>query len=126
MEGAMISWRTFSGHLWFRNIAIAILGLAMLLSSAQVYGHGGKKHGSSFTPLQALQKATELYDKLVVSGKLPDSWETDLEKVDISNRQKGDQWEYVVSFERSAGEPNKVYIFFTAEGKYSGSNFTGE
>jgi hypothetical protein len=105
---------------------MVILGLAILLVNAQFYGHGGKTHGSSFTALQALQKATELYDKLVVSGKLPGSWETDLKKVDISSRQKGDQWEYVVSFERSAGEPNTVYIFFTAEGKYSGSNFTGE
>jgi len=105
---------------------MVFFGLAILFAGGQVYGHGGKTHASSFTPLQALQKATELYDKLVVSGKLPESWETDLEKVDISNRQKGDQWEYVVSFERSAGEPNRVYIFFTAEGKYSGSNFTGK
>jgi len=105
---------------------MVILGLAILSASGQIYGHGGKKHSSSFTALQALQKATELYDKLVVSGKLPDSWETDLKKVDILNRQKGDQREYVVSFERSAGEPNTVYIFFTAEGEYSGSNFTGE
>jgi hypothetical protein len=91
-----------------------------------VHGHGGITHSSSFTALQALQKATELYDKLVATGKLAESWETDLQKVDISKRQKGVQWEYVVSFERSAGEPDRVYIFFTAEGKYSGSNFTGE
>jgi hypothetical protein len=122
----MIGRRIFTGRLWFRNVAMVTFGLAMLLATAQVYGHGGKTHGSSFTALQALQKATELYDKLVVSGKLSDSWETDLRKVNISNRQKGDQREYVVSFERSAGEPNTVYIFFTAEGKYSGSNFTGE
>jgi len=109
-----------------RNFAMIIFGLAILFASGQVHGHGGKKHGSSFTALQALQKATELYDKLVVSGKLPDSWETDLKKVDILNRQKGDQREYVVSFKRSAGEPKTVYIFFTAEGEYSGSNFTGE
>lgn len=122
----MIGRRIFTGRLWFRNVAMVTFGLAILLATAQVYGHGGKTHGSSFTALQALQKATELYDKLVVSGKLEDSWETDLEKVDISTRQKGDQWEYVVSFERSAGEPNRVYIFFSAEGGYSGSNFTGE
>ena len=121
-----MSQRFFFGRLWYRNLAVATLGLAMLFATAQAYGHGGKTHANSFTPLQALQKATELYDKLVVSGKLPDSWETGLNKVDISNRQKGDQWEYVVSFERNAGEPKRVYIFFTAEGKYSGSNFTGE
>jgi len=122
----MFSRGIFLGRLWLRNIALVTLGVAILLATVKVYGHGGKTHASSFTALQALQKATELYDKLVVSGKLEDSWETDLEKVDISTRQKGDQWEYVVSFERSAGEPNRVYIFFSAEGGYSGSNFTGE
>jgi hypothetical protein len=122
----MIGRRIFTGRLWFRNVAMVTFGLAILLATAQVYAHGGKTHGSSFTALQALQKATELYDKLVVSGKLTDSWETDLKKVDISNRQKGEQREYVVSFERSSGKPKTVYIFFTAEGKYSGSNFTGE
>jgi len=122
----MIIQRISTIRLLFRNVAVISIGLAILLATWQVYGHGGKTHGSSFTGLQALQKATELYDKLVASGKLPDSWETDLKRVDISNRQKGNQWEYVVSFERSAGEPNRVYIFFTAEGKYSGSNFTGE
>lgn len=122
----MISRRIFLGRPWARNFALVTLGLAILLPIAQVHGHGGITHASSFTALQALQKATELYDKLVATGKLAESWETDLQKVDISKRQKGVQWEYVVSFERSAGEPDRVYIFFTAEGKYSGSNFTGE
>ena len=122
----MFSRGIFLGRLWLKNLAIITFGFAILLATAKVYGHGGKTHGSSFSSLQALQKATELYDKLVVSGKLPESWETDLKKVDISNRKKGDQWEYVVSFERSSGEPNRVYIFFTADWGYSGSNFTGE
>ena len=122
----MIIWRIFAGRLLFRNLAMVTLGLAILFATAQVYGHGGKTHGSSFTALQALQKATGLYGKLVASGKLTESWETDLKKVDIANRQKGDQREYVVSFERSAGDPTTVYIFFTADGKYSGSNFTGD
>lgn len=105
--------------------AVALI-LTILLATGSAFSHGGKMHTNSFTALKALQKATEMYDKLVDRGKLPESWETDLKKVDISNRPKGDQWEYVVSFERSAGEPNTVYIFFTAEGKYSGSNFTGK
>jgi hypothetical protein len=64
--------------------------------------------------------------RLVGSGKLDESWETDLANVGITNRQKGGNTEYVVSFQRSAGDPKTVYIFFTADGKYSGSNFTGE
>ena len=104
-----------------------IVIFAVLISAGPIFAHGGKKHANSFTSLRALQKATELYDKLIVEGKLFDSWETDLEKVDISTREKDGHKEYVVSFQRSGqGGPNTVYIYFTAEGKYAGSNFTGE
>lgn len=115
------------GHSFSRSITAGVVIFTLFSVAGTVLAHGGKGHvGSAFTALQALQKATELYDKLVVSGKLAESWETDLKKVDISNRQKAGQWEYVVSFERREGEPNTVYIFFTAEGEYAGSNFTGE
>jgi hypothetical protein len=107
-------------------IAALVLFLAILILSSQALSHGGKSHASSFTALQALQKATELYDKLVVSGKLDESWETTLNQVEISSRRKSDQKEYVVTFRRSNGEPSKVYIFFSADGKYTGSNFTGK
>ena len=104
-----------------------IVIFAVLISAGQIFAHGGKKHANSFTALRALQKATELYDKLIADGKLFNSWETDLEKVDISVRQKEGHKEYVVSFQRSGlGAQNTVYIYFTADGKYAGSNFTGE
>jgi hypothetical protein len=103
-----------------------IILVGLLIVTPPAFGHGGKDHGSTFTPLQALQKATELYDKLVASGKLSENWELDLVRVDIFNREKGGQKEQVVEFQRKTGEPNKVYIFFTAEGKYAGSNFTGK
>jgi hypothetical protein len=122
----MTDTRMWLGRSLIGTIGTAVLILIILLATGPAFSHGGKKHTNAFTALQALQKATEMYDKLVDRGKLPESWETDLKKVGISNRPKGDQWEYVVSFARSAGEPNTVYIFFTAEGKYSGSNFTGK
>jgi hypothetical protein len=44
-----------------------------LVSTAPLSAHGGKTHGGqSFTALQALQKATKLYDRLIVNGKLDD------------------------------------------------------
>ena len=107
-------------------IAAVVSVLAILIVAGLVFAHGGKMHASSFTPLRALQKGTELFDQLVGSDKLAESWETDLTKVEISNRHEDDRKEYVVSFQRSVGDPSTVYIFFTAEGKYSGSNFTGE
>ena len=89
--------------------------------------HGGKKHAAGeFTALKALQEATKLYDRLVTNGKLVESWETALNEVKISTRSKSDKKELVVSFHRSKDEPKTVYIFFSDEGKYAGSNFTGE
>ena len=105
-------------------IATTMLWLTFI--STPVFGHGGKHAADEFTHLQALQKATELYDRLIGNGKLDQSWETTLIRVNVSNRQKGSEKEVVVSFERAEGEPQAVYIFFTANGKYAGSNFTGE
>jgi len=105
--------------------ALFLLG-TLFVSASPGHGHGGKGHASAFTSLQALQEATKLYDKLVASGKLSENWETDLAKVEIYNRQKGEQKEHMVSFQLRSGEPDKVYIFFSADGKYAGSNFTGK
>ena len=108
-------------------ISAASLLLTVLIAAPPGFSHGGKGHSPDvFTTLQALQKATEFYDQLLWSGKLPGSWETDLARVEISNRNKGGRQEIVVSFERPTGEPKTVYIFFSADGKYAGSNFTGQ
>ena len=91
------------------------------------HGHGGKTHGGeAFTAFQALEKASKLYDRLIVSGKLTEDWETGLKRVTIDIRKSKDKREYVVQFEKSKGEPSSVYFFFDQEGEYSGSNFTGK
>lgn len=113
-------------RLYTAMATIPLLVIGAILIAGPVFGHGGKTHDSSFTALQSLQKATGLYDKLVATGKLAENWETDLVRVEISNRQKGGQKEHVVSFQRKSGEPNTVYIFLSADGKYAGSNFTGK
>jgi hypothetical protein len=111
-----------------RAAAIAIVFFGLALAAAAVYGHGGKKHGTGgeFTNLDALKKATELYDKLVSAEKLDVNWETTVEHVQIAERRKGAEVEKVVSFSRSAGDPQTVYIFFKPSGEYAGSNFTGQ
>ena len=108
-------------------ISAASLLLTVLIAVPPGFSHGGKGHSTDmFTTLQALQKATKLYDQLLWSGKLPGSWETDLARVEISNLNKGGRQEIVVSFQRPTGEPKTLYIFFTADGRYAGSNFTGQ
>ena len=101
--------------------------LILLFAAAVVFAHGGKAHDmGEFTHLAALKKATELYDKLIDSQKLDPAWETSLERVEVSHRQKGNDTEVVVAFHRAEGDPKSVFIFFTLNGEYAGSNFTGE
>jgi hypothetical protein len=102
-----------------------ILTLFLIVSMA--LAHGPKGHsGVEFTALQAAQKGFELYDRLVSTGKLKESWETDLTNIEVFTRPKGNNQEIVVKFSRSKGEPQSVYIFFSEKGDYKGSNFTGK
>ena len=105
----------------------AVLPIISLFAAAVVFAHGGKAHEmGEFTHLAALKKATDLYDKLIDSQKLDSAWETGLERVEVFHRQKGNDTEVVVAFYRAEGDPESVFIFFTLQGEYAGSNFTGE
>ena len=108
-----------------QTLAFAAALTAAIMTVGLAFGHGGK-HSEKFTQLQALQKATKLFDQLVSKGKLDQSWETGLENVAISKRNINGKDEVAVSFQRTEGDPRAVYIFFDSNGKYSGSNFTGE
>ena len=120
--------RNYIKHIQSNSIRISFfLLLILIFTAAVVFAHGGKAHDmGEFTHLAALKKATELYDKLIGSQKLDPAWETGLERVEVSHRQKGNDTEVVVAFHRDEGEPKTVFIFFTPKGEYAGSNFTGE
>ena len=103
------------------------LALFLLLYTISAFGHGGKTHSdNAFTSLKALQKATSLFDRLVETNKLDETWETELVAVNIATRTNDNEKEVYVSFQKARGKPNTVYIFFNSEGEYTGSNFTGE
>ena len=106
-------------------LGFGLLILVLSITTTFAFGHGGK-HSDKFTQLQALQKATKLFDQLITKGKLDQSWEMGLQKVTISKRNNNGKDEVVVSFQRKEGDPPSVYIFFKPDGKYAGSNFTGE
>lgn len=118
----------YAKHIQSNSIRKSLfLLLTLLFAATVVFAHGGKAHEmGEFTHLAALKKATELYDKLIDSQKLDSAWETGLERVEVSHRQKGNDTEVVVAFYRDEGDPKTVFIFFTPKGEYSGSNFTGE
>ena len=107
-------------------MATGFILVVFLITASLAFSHGGKHAPGEFTHLQALKKATELYDQLIGKGKLDQSWENTLSQVDVFKRVKDDKNEIVVSFQRVSGDPQTVYIFFDSKGKYSGSNFTGE
>lgn len=120
-------------YIIIRNIRAAgffLIVVVFLFSFSMVqpvHSHGGKTHGEeTFTALQAVQKATQLYDRLIVSGKLPEVWETKLKNIAVSIRNTDNKREYVVQFETTQGDPSSVYFFFDIDGAYSGSNFTGK
>jgi hypothetical protein len=116
-------------NLNLRPMLIAVLIAAGLIISGPggTYSHGGKTHAESpFSALEAVQKATQLYDRLIVSGKLPEAWETDLSSIHVSVRGTENSRETVVQFKRSGGDPDSVYFYFDPQGEYSGSNFSGE
>ena len=108
-----------------RGLTTSIVVVAAIITTSLAFGHGGK-HADQFTQLQALQKPTKLYEQLISKGKLDQSWETGLQKVTISKRMREGKNEVAVSFQREEGDPKAVYIFLNSDGKYAGSNFTGE
>jgi len=118
----------FENHIFFVYFtSIIFLFLIVLMSVPPVSAHGPKGHGGTeFTALQAAKKGIELYDKLVVSGKIEESWETDLKNIEVFPRQSRNKREIVVKFSRNTGKPQSIYIFFTEKGDYNGSNFTGK
>lgn len=79
-----------------------------------------------FTPFMATLLAIRHYDDLIDSKKLSSEWDTDLKAIKVSTRKILNILEYVVEFERTKGEPGSFFIFFTHDGLYSGSNFTGD
>lgn len=115
-------------HIYFVCFtSIIFLFLIVLMSVPMASAHGPKGHsGAEFTALEAAKKGLELYDKLLASGKIEGSWETDLKNIKVFPRQGGKKREIVVKFSRDKGEPQSLYIFFTEKGEYSGSNFTGK
>jgi hypothetical protein len=107
--------------------AIWITAGVFISGAGDAYGHGGKTHAAEpFSAFEAVQKATALYDRLIVSGKVPEAWETDLISIQVTVRGTENSRETVVRFTRSGGDPDSIFFYFNRQGDYAGSNFTGE
>ncbi len=106
-----------------------LLGLsaALIMSPALGLGHGPKGHtADGLTALAAAQKGVLLFDKLIASGKLDESWETRFAAAEVTRHEVEGRTEFVVKFTRDQGNPAAVFIFLDEKGKYRGSNFSGK
>ncbi len=122
----MISIRN-PGLVLVKVLGPAVLFLAIAIVGSIAFGHGPKGHSDNdFTAFMAIKKGIVLYDRLLDSGKLAESWETDLNNLEVFTQNNGNQVEFTVKISRSKGEPKSVYIFFSDKGEYTCSNFTGK
>ena len=119
----------FTPHRHMRSmITVAGIVIGVIVIGAGIANsHGGKIHAANpFSALEAVQKATQLYNIMIIAGDLPEDWETGLSSIHVSVRGAENSRETVVQFKRSGGDPDSVYFFFDYQGKYAGSNFTGK
>ena len=78
-EDTMIQYSILHPIRLMMTITLIVTGI-IATGTEIANSHGGKTHVEEpFPAFQAVQKAVQLYDRLIVSGKLPEDWETDLE-----------------------------------------------
>lgn len=115
-------------------IKVPLLVLMFLFGQTVFAGPGGghsHDHGHLHGPIsseQAVKKATKHVQKLVKKGKIDASWSGVASK-SVEEKSFGHGPEWVVTFENKAAEdPEKqtLYVFYTINGKYLASNFSGQ
>lgn len=115
-------------------IKVSLLLLMFIFGQTALAGPGGghsHDHGHHHGPItseQAVKKATKHVQKLVEKGKIDASWSGVASK-SVEEKSYGHGPEWVVTFENKAiADPAKqtLYVFYTINGKYLASNFTGQ
>jgi len=92
------------------------------------HSHGHEHHQGPITSEQAVNKATKHIQKLIEKGTLDASWSSVTSKT-VEEKSYGHGPEWVVTFENKAIEDREkqtLYVFYTINGKYLASNFTGQ
>ena len=117
-----------------RNISIALFVSTLLFASPAMAGAGhehGPDGGHSQGPINsqtAIKKAEKQVKSLVERGKLEKSW-ADAKAAGATQKvfAQGDEW--VVTFSNnkvSDTSKQTLYVFYTLDGTYIASNFTGK
>lgn len=111
-----------------------IVGIVFLLvfSATGSYAHGpdGGGHGSTtrITEIQAREKATQLVAIIVKKGRLDASWSR-IQPAEAEKKTFQGRLEWIVTFinpaEKDAAK-QKLYVFLSLYGEYTGANYEGK
>ena len=115
------------------QISIALLATTLLCASPAMAG-AGHEHGPggshTLGPISseaAIKKAEQQVKSLVKSGKIDTSWAgVKAASATLKTFAQGDEW--VVMFKNakiSNSAEQTLYVFYTLNGSYIASNFTG-
>ena len=109
-------------------IMMFLFGHTALAGPGSGHSHGHEHHHGPITSEQDVIKATKHVQTLVKKGKIDASW-SGVTSNSVEEKSFGHGPEWVVTFENKAiNDPEKqtLYVFYTLNGKYLASNFTGQ
>lgn len=116
-----------------RNVSTALLVSSLLFTSPVMagaghdHGSGGHSHGP-VSSKAVIMKATEKVKSLAESGKIDKSW-AGIKAVGATQKTFANESEWVVTFKNeklSDVTKQTLYLFFTLDGSYIATNFTGK
>jgi len=116
-----------------RIISTALFVSALLITSPVMagsghdHGNGGHSHGP-ISSEGVIKKATKQVKALAERGKLDKSW-VGIAAEGASQKTYSNETEWVVTFRNNkVSDPEKqtLYLFFTLDGSYIATNFTGK
>lgn len=116
-----------------RNVSTVLLVSSLLFTSPVMAGaghdHGGGGHSHGPVAGEAvIMKATEKVKSLAESGKIDKSW-AGIKAVGATQKTFANESEWVVTFKNeklSDVTKQTLYLFFTLDGSYIATNFTGK
>lgn len=116
-----------------RNVSTVLLVSSLLFTSPVMagaghdHGSGGHSHGPVSSEA-VIMKATEKVKSLAESGKIDKSW-AGIKAVGATQKTFANESEWVVTFKNeklSDVTKQTLYLFFTLDGMYIATNFTGK
>jgi ABC-type protease/lipase transport system fused ATPase/permease subunit len=115
-----------------KNLTAAVL-FSTLLFTTQVMAGAGHDHGHShdqqtITSEEAVSRASEMVNKLAKAGKIDTTWAS-VASNNVEQKTFSHDPEWVVTFKNtkvSDVAKQSLYVFFSIDGQYIATNYTGK